>query len=124
MRVVINDRPLRKPRTGVGQYVYQLLQALPAVAPQHRFVPFHFTYVARRPPDPQGPLPAPGGPIQGSRKPWFVRRLLQGSYEILFNAVTAVARFDLYHEPNHIPMRWSGPTITTVHDLSAIRFPH
>lgn len=121
--VVINDRALRRPRTGVGQYVYQLLRALPEAAPQHRFVPFFHTYVAHRPPAAEGPVPAGGAAIHGTRKPWLVRRFLQEGYELAFRAASSLAGYDVYHEPNHIPMRWSGPTVTTIHDLSGIRFP-
>jgi len=32
-------------------------------------------------------------------------------------------RFDLYHEPNILPLPFDGPTILTVHDVSWIRHP-
>jgi alpha-1,3-rhamnosyl/mannosyltransferase len=32
-------------------------------------------------------------------------------------------RFDIYHEPNILPLRFEGPTVITVHDLSWIRHP-
>jgi glycosyltransferase involved in cell wall biosynthesis len=31
--------------------------------------------------------------------------------------------FDLYHEPNYLPYRFSGPTVITVHDMSPLRYP-
>jgi alpha-1,3-rhamnosyl/mannosyltransferase len=123
LRVVINDRPLRQPRTGVGQYVYQLLRSLRTMAPQLDVTPFYFHYFRRSEPTETGPMPVGAGPIQGSRKPWFVRQALQAVYEAGFNAITLASGYDVYHEPNHIPMRWAGPTVTTVHDLSVIRHP-
>ena len=31
---------------------------------------------------------------------------------------------DVYHEPNSFPLKTDVPTVTTIHDLSPIRFPH
>lgn len=33
------------------------------------------------------------------------------------------AGYDLYHEPNHIPIACDRPTVTTIHDLSGILHP-
>jgi alpha-1,3-rhamnosyl/mannosyltransferase len=33
-------------------------------------------------------------------------------------------RYDLYHEPNFIPLPGDLPTLATVHDLSALLYPH
>jgi len=131
--VVFNDRPLRSAKTGVGHYLAELLTWLPQVAPQNRYVPFYFTWIARKP----IPLARPASSTQGHeasgppagrldvgrRHSWLVRRALQEAYQCLFDAVAKPARYDLYHEPNHIPMVWHGPTITTIHDLSVLRFP-
>lgn len=46
-----------------------------------------------------------------------------GAYAAGFRLAGRWGRFALYHEPNHIPVPWSGPVLTTVHDLSAIRHP-
>jgi alpha-1,3-rhamnosyl/mannosyltransferase len=32
-------------------------------------------------------------------------------------------QFDVYHEPNFLPLKFDGPTVITVHDLSWIRHP-
>jgi alpha-1,3-rhamnosyl/mannosyltransferase len=41
-----------------------------------------------------------------------------------FRAVCRMRGYRVYHEPNHVPMRFAGPTVTTIHDLSVLRFPH
>ncbi|MDN3988213.1 glycosyltransferase family 1 protein [Zwartia sp. IMCC34845] len=40
-----------------------------------------------------------------------------------FSKQAKVGRYDVYHEPNYLPLRFSGPTVITVHDLSWIRYP-
>jgi len=123
LTIAINDRPIRPPKTGVGHYVEELLRWLPQVAPQHRYVGF-FTDVLKRPP-PSLEVARPGAPPGSlpARPPRVVRRLLQAGYQLAFRLATGRRRYDLYHEPNNIAMRWRGPTITTVHDLSVVRHP-
>jgi alpha-1,3-rhamnosyl/mannosyltransferase len=40
-----------------------------------------------------------------------------------FRRACTPERFDLYHEPNFLPLPTSVPTVVTVHDVSALRFP-
>ena len=121
--MIVNDRALRTPKTGVGHYVYELLRHMPRVCPELDYVPFYFTHVRKRRDLERARAPAAGRPIQGSRKPWAVRRALQAAYEVYFRGVSKLRGYRLYHEPNHVPMRFAGTTITTVHDLSVLRFP-
>ncbi len=123
VKVVINDRALRTPRTGVGHYVHQLIRYLPEVAPEIECVPFYFSHVRGRGELETVRTPEAGRPMGGSRKPWFVRRTLQDAYEMYFRAVARVRGYRVYHEPNHVPMRFGGVTITTIHDLSVLRYP-
>lgn len=123
--VVINDRMLRSAKTGVGHYTAQLLYRLPRVRPEARFIPFHATHISRRrlrdasaTNDEPGPVLRP--PL---RWPWTVRRFLQIGYEVVFRRIVRRCRYQLYHEPNHIPMACDLPTVTTIHDLSVLRFP-
>lgn len=51
----------------------------------------------------------------------WARRMLQTAYEAAFRL--RARGFDLYHEPNHIPVRCSVPTVTTIHDLSVLIHP-
>lgn len=56
-----------------------------------------------------------------SRVPWWARRVFQAGYRMLFNL--KAGRYDVYHEPNHIPIRCGLPTVTTIHDLSVLLHP-
>jgi glycosyltransferase involved in cell wall biosynthesis len=40
-----------------------------------------------------------------------------------FRRMAKTTDFDLYHEPNILPLPFEGPTVITVHDLSWIRHP-
>src|SRR3954464_14115347 len=70
-------------------------------------------------------------PVAGivSAKNAFKRAVPQ-SYEVL-RAMRQVSfflgarrrRIDLYHAPNFLPLRFYGPTVITVHDLSFMRYP-
>jgi alpha-1,3-rhamnosyl/mannosyltransferase len=121
--VIFNDRPLRTPRTGVGHYLLELLRWLPRVRPDQERVAFHFDTLLRRGVSFDERMPEAGAPIQGRRWPWWMRQGLSQAYETLFYAMTPTRGNTVYHEPNHIPMRWHGPTVTTIHDLSVIRHP-
>lgn len=123
--VVINDRMLRSTKTGVGHYTAQLLKWLPRVQPEAAFVPFHAAHISRRRVEEllathDDPSAAGGAPF---RWPWAVRRLLQIGYGVAFRNITRRHGYQLYHEPNHIPIPCELPTVTTIHDLSVIRFP-
>lgn len=123
VRVILNDRCLRNAQTGVGRYVTELLAALPKVDPGIDVLAFYRTYIA--PGNSQAPGAAAQARAGGSprRSPEWLRRLLQGGYELAFEATGTLRKYHLYHEPNHIPGPWNGPVVTTVHDLSVLRYP-
>lgn len=132
LRVILNDRPLCRTLTGVGNYIAQLLTHAPREAPDLEIAPFYFTYLSRRDwrqrrRSQESAADAPGGSdrrpsdLGDSRYPWWVRRVLQGGYRALFRALAR--GYVVYHEPNHIPMRCGLPTVTTIHDLSVLVHP-
>lgn len=58
------------------------------------------------------------------------KRAIPRSYEVMramrqlsFSVGSRRHRIELYHAPNFLPLRFSGPTVITVHDLSFIRYP-
>jgi glycosyltransferase involved in cell wall biosynthesis len=126
LHVVVDDRPLRKALTGVGNYIAQLLLRLPEFAPEIDARPFHLTHL--RPRDWRAELTAAADDsrqsvkdVGGLRVPWIVRRALQGGYDAAFRWKTR--GYELYHEPNHVPIRCGLPTVTTIHDLSVLVHP-
>ena len=139
IRVILNDRCLRGPRTGVGHYITQLLSHMPQVAPEIQIFPFYQTYCRRslrynhpeprtRPAESQTPTPsiqtAKPHPSRPPRRwPWWLRWIAEETYNTIFEAAGLLHGCQLYHEPNHIPAPWPGPIVTTLHDLSVLRFP-
>lgn len=133
LRVILDDRPLRLTLTGVGNYIAQVLLHVPDVAADVTLDPFVFKYIKRRdwrerlnPPPPAPPKPTPPGGkskpgVGESRKPWWLRRTIQTAYGIVFRTLTG--GYDVYHEPNHVPVRSKLPTVTTIHDLSVVVHP-
>jgi glycosyltransferase involved in cell wall biosynthesis len=122
MRIALNTTSLLSPLTGIGQYSRHLAQGL---ASTHGIEP-DFFYGAFW----QKSVRAEPVPASQSILPW-IRRHVPGSYAIRrliqtqrFSAHAKHGRFDLYHEPNILPMPFDGPTVVTVHDLSWIKYPH
>lgn len=134
-RVMVNDRCLRNPTTGVGRYVTELLAGLAEVAPEVETWAF-YSWLRRREvsraaretdaaeiPPPVGLASASRGMRPPHRSPDWMRRCMQGAYDAVFAFAGTAAGYRLYHEPNHIPMPWDGPIVTTVHDVSVLRHP-
>lgn len=129
LRILLNDRPLRTTLTGVGHYIQQLLWAIDGANEPVQLNPFLFGCVLRRnwrhsahSPTDAVPKPASRG-IGQSRKPYWLRRILDAGYGLAFRRTARPRRFDLYHEPNHIPIPCGLPTVTTIHDLSVLAHP-
>lgn len=147
IRVVLDDRPLRRTLTGVGNYIAQLLTHFPEYAPEFQLDPFVFTHLrhddwrSRHGPPTSHAQPAIATPtgqapmdraragrsaqtsdVAGSRKPWWMRRAIQGAYGVAFRWKT-YHRYTLYHEPNHVSVRSDLPIVTTIHDLSVLVHP-
>ena len=142
-RIIINDRCLRGPRTGVGHYLAELLEHLPREAPDLEFYAFYRSCLARYTSHSSAPdrksdhdraageaharfgeaRPAGRTPSLGRRPPWWLRRAALNLYNTAFRWVGQLKGCRLYHEPNHIPAPWPGPIVTTIHDLSVLRHP-
>ena len=121
MRIVLNATPLLSPLTGIGQYIYQLakgLQATPELeidffyalswsktlrdSPAENIVRFKSLFKTLVP------------------KSYAFSRLIQQKN---FNQGVKSTIPTVYHEPSFLPLKFKGPTVITVHDLSWIRFP-
>lgn len=129
LRVILNDRPLRQTLTGVGHYIHQLMLEFDRHAEDVHVDPFFFKTLGRqdwrrRPHDEfdaQSRDAKARRDIGGSRKPWWMRRIMQTVYGAAFRF--SAKKYNLYHEPNHIPMAADVPVVTTVHDLSVLIYP-
>src|SRR5664279_1517912 len=126
LRVVCNATPLLSPLTGIGNYIVELgaALALTGAVDAYSFYGFRWRHEAPRPP----PRGARGPVSQGVRDvikpfvPWK-RQLRAAQQQWMFARGLARNHIALYHEPNFIPLSYNVPVVTTIHDLSALRYP-
>ncbi len=121
IRLAFNATALLYPLTGIGQYARSLMSHI-GRDPAFKVHYFYNGYWSER------LLQSPPAGINRVRKlfkkvvprPYHVSRFVN---EALFSRGVKDFGADLYHEPNFLPFRFSGPTVVTVHDLSYLRYP-
>ncbi|SDI59474.1 glycosyltransferase family 4 protein [Pseudomonas panipatensis] len=120
MRVALNARILQAPRTGIGQYVAALSEALGSLGDIELDYFHGWGWGADLP---QAALPgysrwsALAKQVPGAYR---IRRWLeQGRFERGLRR----RRVDLYHEPSLWPLDFDGPMVMTLHDLTHVRYP-
>lgn len=121
MRVAMNATALLTPLTGIGHYTRQLALGFTA-KPEidlSLFLGSHWSNA----------VPAPASESAQGRFA-MVRRFVPGGYAARrliqtgrFNMGLFGRHFDVYHEPNILPLPYRGTTVVTVHDLSWIQHP-
>lgn len=119
MRVALNAGILRAPRTGIGQYLVELVQAL-AAYPELELALFNGWNW-------QSELPAAALPGY-SRISGLVKRCVPNAYALrrLIEQQRfrrRCADFDLYHDPSLWPFETERPMVMTLHDLTHVHFP-
>ena len=126
LRVGFNATPLLSPLTGIGNYIVHLGAALAASGDVDAYS-FYGHRWRHEPPC----VPARGP--RGRKRQWmrdaikplvpFKRELRQAHQQLLFARGLRRHAIALYHEPNYIPIRYDVPVVTTIHDLSWLRYP-
>ena len=130
MRILLNARPAHGAYTGVGCYVWNLLDQLgrrPEVEQLGAFTGWGVVPWA----DFAAAAANEGGELRGkSPLRQFasallppLRRAAHRFCAASFRRAAARGDWSLYHEPNYIPLPFAGPTVITVHDLSYLRTP-
>jgi len=137
VRVILNRLVVAGIKTGIGHYTAQLLRCLRTQAapdqidgtPQGWVRKAHALGVRLRPMlESQKPSAAIAEPAARTRswKGWMLEALRRGGRRLLlhhFRALCARNQYDLYHEPNFIPLPSDLPTLATIHDLSVLLHP-
>ncbi len=139
MRVLVNGLAAAGPITGIGHYTTQLLRCLRTQVeggeeihafPNRWLRQARSLWVHLR-----SRLERNGQPVAGTVKESPVRK--HGWHELAVRALRSSGqwllarsfqaacrgRYDLYHEPNYIPLPSDLPTVATVHDLSVLLHP-
>lgn len=121
LKLAFGATALLSPLTGIGQYAHHLARGLQ----QHPGVDVNFFYGTRFSRELAGRPSAAMGKLrvlvrQHAPNPYALRRAIE---QWRFDAGARGAGFDVYHEPSYLALRFAGPTVVTVHDLSWIRFP-
>lgn len=120
MRIALNARILQAPRTGIGQYLIELIAELEA-DPSLELEFFHGWGWSRQLP----PAALPGysrwatwaKQVPGAYR---IRRLLE---QRRFDQGLRHTAVDLYHEPSLWPLDFRGPMLMTLHDLTHVHYP-
>lgn len=139
MRVIVNEASALGRKAGIGHYTDQLLRCLCAQQGEDRIETFPNGWVRRacelyaRTRSSLDTGRDDGQKGFGAPARWSAR-LRQGVLQCLrqagltvvgrhFRALCARERYDLYHEPNFIPLPCDRPTLVTLHDLSMLLHP-
>src|SRR5437867_720851 len=133
MRVIVNRLVALGLKTGVGHYTAELVRCLPLEADGDRIDRFPGVWVgqaarayARLRPFWQRAQEPPAADSRGPGRRWFRLDVHRRGLELLgqhFQRRCAREGYDLYHEPNFIPLPADCPTIVTLHDLSVLLHP-
>lgn len=119
MRVALNATILQGPRTGIGQYLAELVGALEKQAgiELHLFTGWQWETQL-----PKAPLPG------YTRLSGMVKRCIPNAYQLRravgqlrFSQGAGIA--DLYHDPHLWPFEFEGPRVMTLHDLTHVHHP-
>ena len=118
MRIAIDAIPLLGRLTGVGHYIQELINQFGKLAPEYEYF-YYYGYFSKR-------ILTGGKRIHGIKdflsKVPIVKTGLRGLRGTV--AKYHPSEFDLYFEPNFIPLKISAKAIvTTIHDFSFQLFP-
>ena len=121
LRLAVNAVPLRSPLTGIGQYIRQLMVAIAGRGDiDIRY--FYGTGWDRRPI--ASPMPVADAAKRAIKKTIpFAYIVIRTAQRPFFARGVRAFRPHIYHEPNYIALPFRGPIVSTLHDLSFVRYP-
>src|SRR5579875_1434173 len=135
MRIVLNYlAAAESAKTGVGHYTAELLRCLRQQADDDVIDTFpgswgqrvHAAWTCYR----RARMPTPGRALAQRRRIRLRQHLFQGlrtcgrtARRFFFRQLCRWKKYDLYHEPNFLPLPCDCPTVATLHDLSVLLHP-
>lgn len=125
MRVLINGLSTLKAKTGVGHHIADLYAALGHADPASEFTLYPgemLRDLAVRKKSKTQAAPAKSDGLRAKLVGAGINAAKLG-IRAHFAAYSRSFPFDLYHEPNFVPLPTALPTVITVHDLSVMKFP-
>jgi glycosyltransferase involved in cell wall biosynthesis len=124
MRILVNHLTAIRQKTGIGHHVTELVRCLRAQHPDDAFIayPAPWTTAAILALEViKNPLRGRSGAQRPGRA--WLQNLARRGAAWHFRMACMGRSFDLYHEPNYIPLPCDRLTVATVHDLSVLRYP-
>ncbi len=135
MRIIVNYlAAAESAKTGVGHYTAEMLRCVLQQAGDDVIDTFpgpwgqrmHAAWTRFR----RTRMRTPGSSLAGSPRPRLRQRVFDGvrlcgrtARRILFRQLCRWKKYDLYHEPNFLPLPSDCPTVATLHDLSVLLHP-
>jgi len=120
MRIGFDGTPLFGPRTGVGWYTRELVDAVARRAPDDELVLLPISWRAARQPI-DGPLPAN---VTVERKPLPARPLWALWDRAPWPPLEWLVRCDVFHATNFVaPPSTKVPVVVTIHDIGFVHHP-
>jgi glycosyltransferase involved in cell wall biosynthesis len=127
MRVILNGVSALKPKTGVGHTTVNLHRALVEANRDDAFWLYPGSTVGTLASHMLKGRKKPASKSDDGRPSRSLKSVAIGAakaaYRESFRVAARWGRFDLYHEPNFIPIRTHLPAVVTVHDLSVVLHP-
>lgn len=126
MKILVNTIPTLTPLTGVGQYTYQLTKELRRLAPDEEWSSY-YGFVTRqffRKPEDSG---ASGGVLLAAGRTLRAIAPVKTAVRYFHKRLASLrpGEFDLYFEPNFVPLPElkSKKCVVTIHDFSFLHHP-
>lgn len=121
IRLGINATSMMSPLTGIGVYTYNLCRSLQETGQCRIFYFYGYRWSEELETDFSFVAAATRGTLR--RVAPFFRPAIRNIQQWAFSAGARKLALDLYHEPNFVPFTFNGAVVTTIHDLSVLRYP-
>lgn len=123
MKVILTVDAISAPLTGIGRYTMELARGLPSDPRVDGLTLFGGMRVTESVEDSLSSHRAVGAFRARVPLGALALRAVLAARQRVFKRAVGCARDALLHCPNYVALRHDGPVVTTVHDLSWIRFP-